>query len=83
MSKKCSVRDGRFVDPCNTLEKAVDASGFSKAKGLYRHELYNTKTGEHSRTMFGLRAKDFPNGLLLNFCPWCGERIDAPFSEST
>ena len=83
MKTKCSVRYGRLVDPCDTLAKAVDnhMPGFSKAKGVFRQELTNFKTRETSRIMFGLKSKEFPNGLLLNFCPWCGVQIDAPFHE--
>jgi hypothetical protein len=80
---KCTVREGRFVEPCDTLAQAVDNNipGFSKAKGVFRQDLTNMKTKQPSRTYFGLKSKQFPNGLLFNCCPWCGERIDAPFNK--
>ena len=82
---KCTVRDGKFVEPCKTLAEAVDNNipGFSKAKGIFRQDLTNMTTQQPSRTVFGIKSKQFPNGLLFNNCPWCGERIDAPFSESS
>jgi hypothetical protein len=81
---KCRVRDGRFVEPCDILAKAVDvyAPGFSRAKGIFEQTYTNMETGEPSRTFYGVRTKEFPNGLLFNLCPWCGERISAPFTAS-
>lgn len=80
---KCAVRDGLFVEPCATLAAAVDNSipGFSKAKGIFRRELTNMATGEPARTYFGIKTKEFSNGILFNHCPWCGESIDGPFME--
>lgn len=82
---KCSVRDGTFVEPCKTLAEAVDNNipGFSMAKGIFRQDLTNMNTRQPSRTMFGIKSKRFPNGLLFNNCPWCGERIDAPFADKS
>jgi len=76
------VREGGFVDPCDTLSQAVDNNtpGFSKTKGIFRTDLTNMKTGQPSRTYFGVKSKKFPNGLCFNNCPWCGEDISAPFS---
>ena len=76
---KCTVRDGRFVEPCDSLAGATDVGGLSKAKGIGEWSYY--VAGKPSRTFFGVRSKDHPNGLLFNFCPWCGERIDAPFNQ--
>ena len=78
---KCTIRDGRFVEPCGSLAKVVDvyAPGFSRAKGVFEQTYTNMQTGEPSRKFYGVKTKEFPHGLLFNFCPWCGERIDAPF----
>lgn len=78
---KCTVRDGRFVEPCKTLSDAVDnyTPGFSKTKGVFRLSLTNLETGEPSRTYFGIKSKKHPNGLCFNVCPWCGEDISEPF----
>lgn len=79
---RCSVRDGLFVEPCETLARNTDnhAPGFSKAKGIFRQELTNMNTMKPSRTYYGIKSKAHPNGLLFNNCPFCGERIDAPFN---
>lgn len=80
---KCTVRDGMFVEPCMTLEDAVDnnAPGFSRAKGVFCQVLTNRNTHQPSRTYFGLKSKKFPSGILLNHCPWCGVDISAPFTD--
>lgn len=81
---KCTVREGRFVDPCDTLESQTDniAAGFSRAKGTARWHYTNINNRQPSRTFFGVKTRESPNGMLFNFCPWCGERIDAPFADS-
>lgn len=83
MTDKCIILDGRFVIPCDSLSTQTDTphAGFSKAKGIARWHYTNLKTGEASRTFFGVKTKASPNGFLFNFCPFCGGKIDAPFAE--
>jgi len=80
---KCSVRDGMFVEPCDTLAANCDneMAGFSKAKGITRWHYTNFRERRPSRTFYGVKTKASPNGFLFNFCPFCGEKIDAPFAE--
>ena len=80
---KCTVRDGLFVEPCETLARNTDnhAPGFNKAKGIFRQELTNMNTGQSSRTYYGIKSKAHPNGFLFNVCPFCGEDISAPFTS--
>lgn len=81
--QKCVVRDGNFVDACETLSACTDniAPGFSKAKGIARWSYTNLKTRQPSRTFYGVKSAESPKGMLFNFCPFCGEKIDAPFAE--
>jgi len=83
MSSKCHVKDGLFVEPCDALNRAADINtpSFTKAKGIAVWNMTNMNTGKPSRTYYGVKTKKHPNGLLFNCCPWCGERIDAPFAE--
>lgn len=80
---KCAVRDGLFVEPCDSLQSATDNNipGFSKTKGIASWHLTNINTGKPSRSYWGVKSKNHQNGFLFNFCPFCGERIDAPFNE--
>jgi len=79
----CEVREGRFVDPCDTLASMTHntSPGFSKQKGIASWSLVNMETHEPSRSYFGILTKEYPNGFLFNFCPFCGKQIDAPFAE--
>jgi hypothetical protein len=81
MTNKCTVRDGLFVEPCETLEKAIDNNipGFSKVKGIFIQHLINLETGKPSRSYVGLKSSDFKSGILFYFCPFCGGDISAPF----
>lgn len=78
----CIVRDGMFVEPCPMLAEMTDTpnAGFSKAKGIARWHYTNMTTRTPSRTFFGAKSKAHPDGMLFNFCPWCGAKIDAPFA---
>lgn len=82
-SKNCTVRDGKFVEPCQTLLDNVDVAnaGFSKAKGIARWVSVSMETLDPLRSMIGIRTKAHPNGILFNHCPFCGEKIDAPFNS--
>lgn len=82
---KCTVRDERFVDPCQTLEEVVanPHPGFSKRKGVAVWRLNRrTENGSvPSRTYFGIKCDAYPDGMLFIHCPFCGEDISAPFME--
>lgn len=82
MTEKCTVKDGRIVEPCETLEKATDYRGSEGRKGVCVWPYTNLETGKPSRTFFGVKTKEFPKGLAFNVCPFCGERIDAPFADT-
>lgn len=80
----CVVKDGRFVIPCNTLAAVTDIHqlSFTKAKGIFVQHLFNIETGEPSRSYFGVRSKQYKNGILFNFCPFCGVQLDETFNEN-
>lgn len=80
--RDCVVREGMFVEPCAMLAEMTDTpnAGFSKAKGIARWHYTDMATRQPSRTFFGAKSKEHPNGMLFNFCPWCGTKIDAPFA---
>lgn len=79
MADKCVVRDGRFVEPCEDLSNECEFGNPppGKARGIYSWMYFNA---EHkpTRTFFGVKSTYRPKGMAFNFCPWCGERIDAP-----
>ncbi len=70
--KPCSVRDGKFVEPCTTLASVV-------GKSVSHQHFTNFKTGQPARSFFVLKSGEHQKkGIVLNCCPFCGERIDAP-----
>lgn len=78
---KCTVREGHFVEPCTTLDENTDnpQAAFGKAKGITAWRYTSMTTHQPSRTFFGVKTKQNPNGHLFNFCPFCGEDISKPF----
>lgn len=79
----CKVVDGKHVVPCKRLWETGEASTpAGKRKGVFAWVYTDTKTGQKSRTMFGVKSGNHTEkGLLFNFCPFCGTRIDAPFNN--
>ena len=84
MKSTCTVRDGRFVEPCDSLEALIDnpTPGFSRRKGIARWALVNLKSHKPTRTYVGVLTREHPNGFLFNFCPICGSDISAPFTPT-
>lgn len=79
---KCTVVDDKFVEPCDTLRQAAEhdfGRANARVKGILYTQLTNLKTRQPSRSFFFFRSKDFPKGMCLNFCPFCGVQIDTPF----
>jgi hypothetical protein len=83
-SKKCVVKDGKFVVPCAYLKRATEYGNPSpKRKGIYAVKL--SIEGTPTRTFFAVKSgENVAKGAVLHFCPFCGERIEAPaLREST
>ena len=79
---KCTISGGRFVEPCESLEKAAEGRvPTGKARGIYWWDYTNLKTSEPSKTFFGAKTSEYPKGVAFNFCPFCGTQIDAPFTK--
>lgn len=77
----CAVRDGKFLEPCFGLASSVAEASF-KASGIHIRSLMDLKKREPSRTFAVVRTKGGDrHDIILNFCPFCGERIDAPWRE--
>lgn len=73
--KPCRVRDGAFVEPCVTLARAV-------GKAVEHMHYVNFKTGKPSRSFVVLKSGEHrAEGIVMNHCPFCGTRIDAPVSD--
>lgn len=80
--KCCTVRDGRFVEPCDTLSQATDGYGnIGKARGIVSWEYINTNTGKMARKFFSIRTRHFSQGIVFNSCLFCGEKINGPVLE--
>lgn len=73
--KPCKVTGGRFVEPCVTLNSVI-------GKAVEHRHLTNMKTGKPSRSFVILKSGEHrEKGIILNCCPFCGTRIDAPVAS--
>jgi hypothetical protein len=75
---KCTVCDGKFVEPCDALESVLMyGNPTPKQRGVWMWSLYIR--GVPSRRFIGAKSGEHTdNGLIFNFCPYCAEPIDAP-----
>lgn len=75
---ECTVRDGKFVEPCEILEQVTEyGHPRGKQKGIYAWA-WSNREGP-TRTMFGVKSGDrVTPGILFNFCPFCGKSILIP-----
>ncbi len=80
MSNKC-VMVGQMLTPCDALNKIIDHNPIGKAKGLVFWEFTSTKTGKKTKSYAGARTKQFPDGIVFNHCPMCGEKIYKDIEE--
>lgn len=78
---ECTIRDGKFVEPCDALGAATEyGHPRGKQKGIFAYAWSNMEGP--TRTVFGAKSGEHvARGLLFNFCPYCGVRIDEPVKE--
>lgn len=64
---------------CKALDDRIEGMANHRGKGLVLMVMTNFTTGDTRKVgvAYKLSAKD--GGLLLNHCPFCGERIDQGF----
>ena len=82
--QKCTVtEDGRFVEPCKTLSDATEfGNPNGKRKGVWSWEYHSRDKPGPTRRFWGTKSGDFVRkGIAFNFCPFCGEKIEAPFTD--
>lgn len=83
MSAKCTVTNGKFIEPCSHLSNVTEfGNPRLKSKGVWCYQYYSQTSHEPSRRFFGCKSGDrVEKGMAFNFCPFCGTDISAPFTE--
>ncbi len=75
----CTVRDGKFVEPCAAL---AEQCRWEIRGGLEMVRLYSHGVPTRSFvTLAGSKSRDI-KPRAINACPFCAERIDAPFNSA-
>ena len=79
--KKCVAKKGGYLESaCEAMQNAVQHHPTKKSKGLFSSSILNFVTGESPGTMVTLHSGDFVgDGVLLNYCPFCGSRMHDRF----
>jgi len=79
---KCKV-EGRVVLPCRALEDSSNGRNPREGeRGIWSWVNRDLDDMEMSMVFYGAQSGVFAGktSIAFNFCPFCGERIDAPFS---
>lgn len=78
----CQI-ENRFIRPCPSLNRIIESSASAgRAKGFFLDTLMNLKTGELTRSFIRIKLGEFvKNGVVANFCPFCGKNIVNHFLE--
>lgn len=86
LRKKCTVRDGKFVEPCSALESVIMyGNPRGKQRGIYMWTYHSFKsvTSGPTRSFVGVKSGEHvEKGMIFNFCPFCAESIDAPVQRA-
>lgn len=74
-TKSCHL-NGKIVEPCTALRGVISGLNPSgNTKGIFAWEYSNIATGEATRRMVGIKSEMAKNGLIFNYCPFCGQKI--------
>jgi len=76
--KPCRVRDGNFVEPCQSLQLALNER--TGRRGLELVEWSNFVTATPTRSFVVIRSGVLggKGGVVVNHCPFCGVEICDP-----
>jgi len=70
---ECEIEDGKLLI-CASLEDKVQLANEHK-KGLVCVVIFNMKTGNDKFIGVAYKEDANDNGVMLNYCPWCGKNI--------
>lgn len=81
-NNKCKVDQGLFLRPCDALTNVCEyGNPTKKAKGVFLWRYVTPQAGV-TRIFAGAKSGEHvTNGIAFNYCPFCGEKVDAPFCE--
>lgn len=74
--KKCSPKKNGYAEIlCDPLMKSIADHAPSKRKGILKGTMINIKTLEEEGECISLVSGEFKNGIVLNYCPFCGGHL--------
>ncbi len=77
---KCRVEGSRFI-LCSAIEPAVEVGGQgARRQGLKMTTRLHIET-DRTRQALALISGDYGRGVLVNYCPACGEDVMTTFDE--
>lgn len=76
MKKECEIKDGE-LEFCTSLNDKLAPLANAHNKGLVQINIYNPKRKGCKQKCIGVAYKKDANdmGSMLNYCPWCGKKI--------
>lgn len=72
----CRKKDGGYAEfICEFMAEAASYNPTKRQKGLFMHSMVNIQTNERLGTAISVKTESKPNGVFLNYCPFCGGEL--------
>jgi hypothetical protein len=71
---KCEIVDGELTF-CDSLEDKLPELANAHKKGLTQITTFKMKSGNYKNIGVCYKKDMHDRGSMINFCPWCGEKI--------
>ena len=78
--KACSADSHSVQQTCWMLGSMVEPD--TSRKGVVCWNFINIKTRKFERVLYGVKSKAYPNGIIFNYCPFCGEKHPGGFKDA-
>ena len=79
---KCAVTDDpKTCKLCDRLAEYVENPN-PKGKGMKEFILTNFETGQKRWAFIAYTKSAKDRGVIMNFCPWCGESLLSPETKA-
>lgn len=73
---KCEKKIRGYANKtCEAMQSVASIHPTKRQKGLFAHSMVNIETGEKLGVAISIRTENTPDGVFLNYCPFCGGEL--------
>lgn len=72
----CTKKSGGYAENlCAFMAEVASFNPTKRQKGVFIHSMVNIETNEKLGTGVSVKTDSRPNGVFLNYCPFCGGEL--------